>query len=173
MARVAIYLRVSTTEQVAENQLPVLQKWVADRGHELIQIYSESESAWHSGHQHELAQLKADAARRRFDIVLVWALDRLSRRGPTDIMILIHTLNLYGAKVVSLQEPWSEIPGDFIEIFYAFAGWMAREESKRLSERTKLGLERARKYGGGKRGKDKQPRRREGYSRRYKKGRSN
>jgi DNA invertase Pin-like site-specific DNA recombinase len=51
MAKVIIYLRVSSNEQTTENQLPPLQKWVADRGHELVEVYFENESAWESGHQ--------------------------------------------------------------------------------------------------------------------------
>ncbi len=42
MARVVVYLRVSSGEQTVENQLPALRKWVADRGHELIEVYAES-----------------------------------------------------------------------------------------------------------------------------------
>ena len=45
MAKAIIYLRVSTRGQTTENQLPVLKKWVADRGYELIEVYSENESA--------------------------------------------------------------------------------------------------------------------------------
>jgi DNA invertase Pin-like site-specific DNA recombinase len=167
--KVAIYLRVSTAEQTTENQLPVLEKWVADRGHQLVRVYSENESAWKSGHQHELAQLKADAARRQFDIVLVWALDRLSREGAAAILNLVNTLKTYGVRVISYSEAWTEAPGEIGEILYAIAGWVARMESQRRSERTRAGLERARREGKpiGKRGKDKKPRRRSGYYKRW------
>jgi DNA invertase Pin-like site-specific DNA recombinase len=167
--KVAIYLRVSTAEQTTENQLPVLEKWVADRGHQLARVYSENESAWKSGHQHELARLKADAARRQFDIVLVWALDRLSREGAAAILNLVNTLKTYGIRVISYSEAWTEAPGEIGEILYAIAGWVARMESQRRSERTKAGLERARREGKpiGKRGKDKKPRKRSGYYRRW------
>lgn len=43
MAKVAIYLRVSSKEQKTENQLPQLQKWLADRGHELVELYQETD----------------------------------------------------------------------------------------------------------------------------------
>ncbi len=167
--KVAIYLRVSTLEQATENQLPVLQKWVVARGCELVETYSENESAWKSGRQHELARLKADAARHKFDIVLVWALDRLSREGAAAILNLVNTLKAYGVKVISYNEAWTEAPGEIGEILYAIAGWVARMESQRRSERTKAGIERARRDGKpiGKRGKDKSPRKRSGYLKRW------
>ena len=169
--RVAIYLRVSTVEQTAENQLPVLEKWVAGRGYELVEVYSENESAWHSGHQRELARLKTNAAKRQFDIMLVWALDRLSREGAAAILNLVNTLKAYGVKVVSYNEAWTEAPGEIGEILYAIAGWVARMESQRRSERTRAGLERVRREGKPirRRGKDdpKKPRKRSGYLKRW------
>ncbi len=44
MAKVIIYVRVSTKEQTTENQLPVLEKWVTDREYELVEVYSEVKS---------------------------------------------------------------------------------------------------------------------------------
>ncbi|GAF77016.1 unnamed protein product, partial [marine sediment metagenome] len=76
-----IYSRVSSQEQTLENQIPVLAKWAQSRGFELVEIYQEMESAWRNGHQRELARLLDNARKRKFDIVLVWALDRLSREG--------------------------------------------------------------------------------------------
>ncbi len=49
--------------------------------------------------------------------------------------------------MISLQESWTEAPGDLAEILYAIAGWVARMESQRRSERTKAGLARARGAG--------------------------
>jgi len=173
--RVAIYLRVSREEQHTENQLPVLEKWVVERGYELVETYSENESAWKAGHQRELARLKDDASKRRFDIVLVWALDRLSREGAAAILNLVDTFKTYNVKVGSYQESWTEAPGAIGEVLFAIAGWVARMESQRRSERTKAGLERVRKFGSksgkliGERGKDKPDtkRKRSGYVKRW------
>ena len=147
IARVAVYLRVSTKQQSTDNQLPQLEKWVADRGHKLVAVYSENESAWISGHQRELAHLAQDARRGRFNVVLTWSLDRLSRQGSLAILSLVHKLSTYGVRVISLQESWTEAPGDLAEILYAIAGWVAQMESQRRSERTKAGLARARGAG--------------------------
>jgi len=149
MSKVAIYLRVSSTEQTTENQVPALEDWVRSRGHDLVAVYEEEESAWRNGHQAKLAECLQDirGGRRRVDILLVWSLDRLSRTGAAAILNLVNTLRTYRVQVVSLQEPWTEMPGEAGEILYAVAGWVARMESERRSQRTRAGLERVKATG--------------------------
>jgi len=142
MTRAAIYCRVSTNDQNPENQRMVLTEWVKQRGFEVVAVYEEEESAWKAGHQRELARLLDDARRRKFDAVLVWALDRLSREGPLAILTLVNRLKSHGVKIFSYQESWTEAPGELGELLYAIAGWVARIESQRRSERTKAGLAR-------------------------------
>ena len=158
--KAALYLRVSTTEQDTANQLSALEDYGKRRGFEIVQVYSENETAWKAGHQAELAKLFEDARKGKFEVVLVWALDRLSREGALAILSLVDKLKRYGAKVISYQESWTEAPGDLADILYAITGWVARMESQRRSERTKAGLERARREGKpiGKRGPDKKKR---------------
>jgi len=103
--------------------------------------------AWRHGHQTELKQLLGDARKHKFNIVLVWALDRLSREGSAAILNLVNTFKMYGVKVISYQESWTEAPGELGELLFAIAGWVARMESQRRSERTRAGLERAIKQG--------------------------
>ena len=84
---------------------------------------------------------------------------------------MVATLKAYNCRVISLQESWTELPGELGEVLYAIAGWVARMESERRSERTLAGLARAVK--GGKRlgrpkgRKDKKKRKRTGYLMRY------
>lgn len=141
--RVAVYVRVSTPDQETDNQLGALSEWADYRGFRIVQTYEENESAWRSGHQRELARLLNDATKRRFDAVLVWALDRLSREGPLAILTLVHRLGRYGVRVLSYQESWTEAPGEIADLLYSLTGWVARMESQRRSERTKAGLNRA------------------------------
>ena len=171
MAKVIIYLRVSTAEQTVENQLPALEKWIGDRHHELLEVYQENESSWKSGHQRERARLFADLLRRKADICLVWALDRLSREGVAAILNLVDRFKRYGVSVISLQESWTEAPGNMAELLYAITAWVAEFESKRKSERTKAGLARAVaqgvKLGRPNGSRDRKKRRRTGYLLRY------
>ena len=171
MEKVVIYLRVSTGEQTTENQLPALQKWLADRGHELAEVYSENESASRSGHQRELSRLFAGLHRRKVDICLVWALDRLTREGIAKIFELINKFKLYGVRVISYQESWTEQSGPTADLLYAITAWVAEFESKRRSERTLAGLARAlregKTLGRPKGSKDKTKHQRSGYLLRY------
>ncbi len=145
--KVCIYTRVSTGEQDTKNQSAVLIDWANQRGFEVVKIYEEQESAWRNGHQKELANLVEDARRRKFQAVMVWALDRLSREGALAILSLVQKLSANGVKVLSYQESWTEAPGEMAELLYALTGWVARMESQRRSERTKAGLVRVKAQG--------------------------
>lgn len=155
--KAAIYLRCSTSEQDTENQLAPLQKLAAARGLEIAGIYRENESAWRANHQPELARLLRDCAGREYDILLIFALDRLTRQGSASILNLVNTFAVYGCKVVSYNESWTEAPGVAGEIMLAIAGWVAKMESERKSQNTRAGLAKARAEGKGRRGKDKKP----------------
>jgi len=145
--KVSLYTRVSTNQQDTANQAAVLTDWAKQRGFEVIRVYKEEESAWKNGHQRELANLIADARRRKFQAVLVWALDRLSREGALAILSLVQKLSSCGVQVLSYQESWTEAPGELAELLYALTGWVARMESQRRSERTKAGLARVKAQG--------------------------
>ena len=145
--KVAIYARVSTTDQSADNQVEQLKSWASARGWDVVATFTETESAWKNGHQRELARLKGDAAKRKFEAVLIWALDRLSREGALAILQLVASFKVFGVRVLSYQESWTEVPGELAEILFAITGWVARMESERRSERTKAGLARVRAKG--------------------------
>jgi len=169
--KAALYLRVSTTEQDTANQLPALEDYARRHDLDITQVYSESETAWKNGHQSQLAQLLKDARGSKFQVVLIWALDRLSREGALAILSLVDKFKRHGVKVISYQESWTEAPGELAEVLYAICGWVARMESQRRSERTKAGLMRVKANGkvlGRPQGsQDKRQRSRRGYLLRY------
>ncbi|CAI82871.1 recombinase family protein [Dehalococcoides mccartyi] len=147
MPKTAIYARVSTDKQTEANQLLALTQWANSRGWEIHEVYQEADTSWKAGHQKELARLKTDAQHRKFDTVLVWALDRMSREGALVTLSLVDQLKAYGCRLISYQEPWTEAPGAAGEVMYAIAGWVAKMESQRRSERTKAGLARLKAQG--------------------------
>lgn len=169
--KAAVYLRVSTSEQDPDNQLPPLCDLAQRRGCKVVHVYRENETAWRAGHQAELAKLLDHARAGLFKVLIVWALDRLSREGALSILSLVDKLKRYGVKVISYQESWTEAPGELDEVLYAITGWVARMESQRRSERTKAGLLRAKSNGkmlGRPHGShDKKQRSRRGYLLRY------
>jgi len=142
-----IYARVSTEDQDPGNQVRDLEAWAARRECHILEIYQEAESAWRQGHQHELSRLLTDAERGRFDVVLVWALDRMSREGPLAVLQLVDRLKRSGVRLLSYQEPWTEAPGELGDLLNALVAWVARWESQRRSERTKAGQARAKAQG--------------------------
>ena len=89
-----------------------------------------------------------DARTGRFDVLLVRALDRLSRQGVAATLGIVERLGREGVAVWSLQESWTEAGSPALrELLMSIAAWVAREESERRSERTRAGLERARANG--------------------------
>lgn len=169
--RAAIYARVSTEEQTTDNQVPVLKELAARRGWGVVDIYTEEASAWRAGHQKQLKELLIRASYHEYDILLVWALDRLTREGIGPIMQLFSVFQTYGVQVVSHQEPWLEQSGPMANLLVAVAGWAAEFESARRSERIKAAIKRKKDRGepvGRQPGaKDKSPRKRMGYFERY------
>lgn len=145
--KIALYMRVSTDRQHQANQRPALEAWAAQRGYEIVAVYQEQESAWKNGHQRELSQLIYNAQQRRFDAILVWDLDRLTRGGPLAILNLQHQLSTWGCRVFSVQQSWTETPSDLDPLLFSIYGWVASFESKHRSERTRAGIDRARAEG--------------------------
>ena len=156
--KAAAYIRCSSETQTTDNQLPAIEALCKARDWELVRVYSENASAWHAGRQTELKRCIADAKHNHHEIIVVWALDRLTREGPLKILSMTHHLKQKGIRLVSVQEPWTESSDDFTDVLFSITSWIAAWESKRKSLRTKAGLEEKRKHGGGRRGKDKKKR---------------
>ena len=169
--KAVIYARVSTEDQNTDNQIPALEALAKQRGWDIVGVYQEEASAWKAGHQKEFARMLKSASIHQFDILLVWALDRITRQGVQAILPIVDTLKGYGVMVVSLQEPWTEQSGMQAELLYSITAWVAKSESERRSERIKAALDKRRAKGlpvGRIAGsKDKTPRKRTGYLLRY------
>ena len=167
----AIWLRVSSSEQHAENQLPALEAYAKRRGLAITEIYQVEASGWKGQHLKALSQLYADARLGKFEVVLVWSLDRLSREGVAATLEIIGRLAQCKVRVISLQESWTEVEGPLQELLFSIVAWVAKQESQRRSERTRAGLDRVRSEGkrlGRPPGStDKKRRKKSGYFRRW------
>jgi putative DNA-invertase from lambdoid prophage Rac len=175
--RCAIWARVSTEDQQTANQVGELRQWAARRGFTVSAEYVLEDSAWNGTHRERLAQALADARLGKYDILLVWALDRISREGVEATLSLLRRFREAGAMVWSLRESWTETSDPrMAELLGAIFAWMAAEESRRKSERVQAGLARRKaegKHVGRKPGsKDSQPRRRSGYVARWERERT-
>ena len=78
MKRAALYLRVSTLDQHPETQLHDLRQMAAQRGFEIVNEFTDRISGTKS-RRPGLDELMTGARRGRFDVVLVWASDRIAR----------------------------------------------------------------------------------------------
>jgi putative DNA-invertase from lambdoid prophage Rac len=76
---IAIYARVSTTDQSCEMQLHELRQYVAKRGWEVFAEYVDTGFSGAAASRPRLDQLLRDARLRKFEAVLVWKLDRWGR----------------------------------------------------------------------------------------------
>jgi DNA invertase Pin-like site-specific DNA recombinase len=149
--RIAIYARVSTPDGAQEplNQLLQLRAWCTAAGHELVREYIDEVSGGMSGSKRPQFTAMMDAAhRRQFDVVLVWALDRLSREGMVPTIGHLQRLASYGVAFHSYTEPMLSTDNELVrDIVLAVMASLAKVERQKISERTKAGLERARANG--------------------------
>src|SRR5262245_58577368 len=81
MKRAAIYVRVSTDHQTVENQTRELRQVAERRGWEVVEVYSDAgiSGAKDRKQRPGLDRMLNDAGRRKFDIVMAWAIDRVGR----------------------------------------------------------------------------------------------
>jgi DNA invertase Pin-like site-specific DNA recombinase len=90
----------------------------------------------------------ADAHRRKFDLVLVWALDRLTREGMVATVGYLQRLAAAGVAFHSYSEPALCSDNEMVrDIVLAVMSALAKAERQRISDRTKAGLERVRAKG--------------------------
>jgi DNA invertase Pin-like site-specific DNA recombinase len=143
LMKAALYLRVSTDRQTAENQVAEVRQLAVARGFEPV-VYEEVESAVKS--RPILDRMLADVRAGRVQAVAVWALDRLhcSMFGAIQTVLELDRL---GVPVLSVREGWLDTQGPVRPLLVAIFGWVAEQERTRLIERTKAGLERARREG--------------------------
>jgi DNA invertase Pin-like site-specific DNA recombinase len=149
--RIAIYARVSTDDkgQDPENQLRQLREWCASAGHEIAREYIDRESGRKGTNgRKQFAALFEDAHRRQFDCVLFWALDRFTREGMQPTVMYLQRLASYGVGFHSYTEPHLATDSELVrDILLALLASLAKQEAKKISERTKAGLARARAQG--------------------------
>ncbi len=151
--RVAIYARVSTNKKVGdsnyqetENQLLQLREYCERNGWKIISEYVDRESGGSSSRKN-FKKLFQDAQKRKFDIVLFWALDRFTREGTLKALHYLQELEHYGIFFYSYTEAYLNNMGAFRDVVISILATIAKQERIRQSERVKAGLERARRQG--------------------------
>lgn len=144
--KIAIYARVSTTKQDNENQLAQLREFAAKQDWQVFDSYVDQESGSTSDRP-EFQRMFCDASKRKFDLVLFWALDRFSRQGVLDTLQHFNRLESYGVSYKSFTEPFFDSCGVFKDVVLAIMATLAKQERVKRAERTRAGLAVARAKG--------------------------
>lgn len=149
LIRVVLYLRVSKADdsQDPSNQLEPLKKLADSLELEVVGKYVDMASGGNSNRP-EFQRMLADAKARKFDIVLVWSLDRFSREGISNTLSYLEQLKRCGVALKSLQESWLDTSDEGVgQLLISIMSWVARQERQRISERTIAGLKRTKENG--------------------------
>lgn len=144
--KIAIYARVSTTKQDNENQLAQLHEFAGKQEWQIFDGYVDQESGSTSDRS-QFQRMFADASKRKFDLVLFWALDRFSREGVLDTLQHFNRLESYGVGFRSFTEPFFDSCGVFKDAVVAIMATLAKQERVKRAERTRAGLAIARAKG--------------------------
>lgn len=144
----AIYARVSTRDKGQDftNQLIALREFAATQGWTIVNEYIDQQSA-KDGDRDQFQQMFQGASQRKFDVLLFWSLDRLSREGVLETLQHLQRLTSYGIAWRSFTEQYLDSTGIFREAVIGILAAIAKQERVRLAERTRAGLERVRRQG--------------------------
>jgi putative DNA-invertase from lambdoid prophage Rac len=146
--KVSIYARVSTSdkEQDPLTQLLPMREFVASQGWEIYGEYVDHAPATDLLHRTAWRELLEGASKRRFDLLLVWRMDR-AFRSVLDAATTLERLRTWRVGLRSFNEPWLDTTSPFGEALYYITVAYAQLERGILRERVKAGMERARKQG--------------------------
>lgn len=144
MKRAALYLRVSTLDQHPESQLHDLRSLAAQRGFEIVEEYTDKISGV-KARRPGLDQLMSDARRGKFDVLLVWAFDRLAR-SVKHLLEVLDELNRLQIEFISFREN-IDTGGPLGRAMITIIGAIAELERNLIIERVRAGMRRARLEG--------------------------
>jgi DNA invertase Pin-like site-specific DNA recombinase len=144
MKRAALYMRVSTVDQHPETQLHDLRGLAAQRGFEIVGEYVDKISGA-KAKRPGLDQLMADARRKKFDVVMVWAFDRMAR-SVRHFLEVLDELNHLQIEFVSFREN-IDTGGPLGRALVVIIGAIAELERNLIIERVRAGMRRARLEG--------------------------
>jgi DNA invertase Pin-like site-specific DNA recombinase len=140
MRRAALYLRVSTVDQHPETQLLDLRQLAAQRGLEIVKEYTDRISGA-KARRPGLDEMLRDARRGRFDVLLVWAFDRIAR-SVTHFLQVLDELNHLEVGFISFREQ-IDTGGPLGRAVVIIVGAIAELERSLIVERVRAGMRRA------------------------------
>jgi DNA invertase Pin-like site-specific DNA recombinase len=145
MGRAVLYVRVSTVDQHPETQLHDLRQFASQRGLQIVGEYVDHGFCGARARRPELDRMMDDARRHKFDVVLVWACDRLAR-STRHLLQTIDELNGMGIQFLSQREA-IDTEGPLGRAIIVIVSAMAELERCIIIERVRAGMRRARLEG--------------------------
>ena len=146
--RAALYLRISTRDgrQDAGNQRAQLRRLCESQGWKIVTEYEDHETGG-KPERRQFQAMMAAAVEKQFDVLIFWALDRLSREGALQTLQYLNVLSDHGVGFRSLTEPYLDSCGMFKEAIISILATLAKQERLRMSERIRAGLDRVKATG--------------------------
>ena len=144
MKRAALYLRVSTVDQNPETQLHDLRQMAAQRGYQIVAEVADKISGV-KARRPGLDGLMQDVRRGRFDVVMVWACDRIAR-STRHFLEVLDELNRLEVEFVSFREN-IDTGGPLGRAVMVIVGAVAELERNLIIERVRAGMRRAKLEG--------------------------
>ena len=143
----ALYLRVSTDKQTVQNQREALTAIAERRGWTIVTEYSDAGISGAKGRDKRPGLDKAlkDATRAKYDLLMVWAIDRLGR-SLQDLLATMQTLEA-GKVDLFIEEQALDTTTPAGKLMFQMCGAFAEFERAMIVQRVNAGLARARKAG--------------------------
>lgn len=143
--KVAIYLRVSTTEQTTANQERPLRDWANRMGWQVVRVFDDSGVSGAKANRKALNQMLKEARQGKFAAVLVARLDRIARSLP-NLLWVVGELERAGVGLRDLNTGFD--PSTSVgRLTLGILGSIAQFERDLIIERTRAGISRAKLQG--------------------------
>ena len=145
--QVALYVRVSTSQQTVQNQLDALREVASRSGYSIVEEFRDEGISGAKGRidRPALDRMLKDCAKRRFDMVMVWDISRLGR-SVQNLIETVETLNDLGITIVFQREN-IDTKSAMGQFFLTVLGSLAQFEREIMRERINAGIARAKSQG--------------------------
>lgn len=146
--KAVIYVRVSTEYQKPESQIKPCENFCKRKNYELQNVFvDKARSAYKNVKRPGYESVMELVKKRKIEHVVVWSIDRFTRRGPEEFRNTIQYMTFYNVKFHSVKEDWIETinPDNAVgkimrDFMFSILSWMAEAESQRRSERVKASV---------------------------------
>jgi DNA invertase Pin-like site-specific DNA recombinase len=145
MKRAALFCRVSTVDQHPETQLLDLRQFAAQRGLQVVETYTDHGVSGTKARRPALDKMMEDSRRHKFDVVVVWACDRLAR-STKHLLQVLDELNGFGIQFLSQREA-IDTEGPLGRAIIVIVSAIAELERSLIVERVRAGMRRAKLEG--------------------------